>query len=85
MELVDFLARRGVILVGLDTPSVDLFHDRELQAHHAIYLHDMAILEGVVLGHVDPGTYQLIALPLPIRGGDASPVRAVLLREGEDS
>jgi kynurenine formamidase len=27
----------------------------------------------------EPGVYGLIALPLRIRGGDASPVRAVLL------
>jgi serine O-acetyltransferase len=32
----------------------------------------------VVLDDVPPGRYELIALPLPIVGGDASPVRAVL-------
>ncbi|MCY4643944.1 MAG: cyclase family protein [Bacteriovoracales bacterium] len=78
-ELVDFLAEKGVILVGLDTPSVDIFSDKVLEAHRAIHAHDMAILEGVNLEGVEPGLYQLIALPLPIRGGDASPVRAVLL------
>ena len=80
-ELVDFLAARGVVLVGLDTPSVDLFDDRELISHRAIYRHNMAILEGVVLKDVISGRYQLIALPLPIQDGDASPVRAILLRE----
>lgn len=79
-ELVDFLAAQGVVLVGLDTPSVDLFDDRELLSHGAIYRHDMAVLEGVVLRDVAVGFYQLIALPLPIEEGDASPVRAVLLR-----
>ena len=38
----------------------------------------MAILEGIVLDAVAAGDYELIALPLKIRGGDASPVRAVL-------
>ncbi len=38
-------------------------------------------LEGIILTHVKPGLYQLIALPLKIEGGDASPVRAVLLPE----
>ena len=78
-ELVDVLAEQGVILVGLDTPSVDPFSDQELLSHRAIYRHDMAILEGIVLTHVNPGLYQLIALPLPIQNGDASPVRAILL------
>ena len=38
----------------------------------------MSILEGLVLKDVPEGTYELIALPLPLVGFDASPVRAVL-------
>jgi arylformamidase len=38
----------------------------------------MRILEGLVLDDVSEGRYELIALPLPIVGGDASPVRAIL-------
>lgn len=78
-ELVDHLADQGVILVGLDTPSVDLFDDKALEAHTAIYRRDLCILEGVVLDGVAPGLYTLIALPLRIPGADASPVRAVLI------
>jgi arylformamidase len=80
-ELVVALARQGVVLVGLDTPSVDPFDDKVLQAHNAIARADMAILEGVVLGHVDPGLYTLVAFPLKLAGADASPVRAVLIRD----
>lgn len=79
-ELVDFLSQKQVILVGLDTPSVDLAEDRELCTHKRIHEKNMAILEGVVLNHVSEGVYQLIALPLKIQGADATPVRAVLLR-----
>lgn len=80
-ELVEHLNDRGVRLIGIDTPSVDLQNDKELACHNRIYNYDMAILEGVVLGQVPSGHYQLIALPLPIKDGDASPVRAVLLKE----
>jgi arylformamidase len=38
----------------------------------------MAVLEGLVLDHVEEGEYELIAPPLRIRGADASPVRALL-------
>ncbi|HYE02853.1 MAG TPA: cyclase family protein [Phycisphaerales bacterium] len=78
VELVDELARRGVVTIGIDTPSVDLFASKTLEAHRAMHAHDMAILEGLVLGDVPPGTYELIALPLRLLGFDASPVRAVL-------
>ncbi|HEX9986157.1 MAG TPA: cyclase family protein [Thermoanaerobaculia bacterium] len=77
-ELIHLLHQRGVVLVGLDTPSVDPFDSKALEAHNALAEHDMANLEGVVLTGVPEGEYELIALPLRIRGGDASPVRAVL-------
>jgi arylformamidase len=78
VELIDFLHERGVMTVGIDTPSVDLFESKDLPAHKAILRHNMSILEGLVLKDVPEGTYELIALPLPLVGFDASPVRAIL-------
>lgn len=80
-ELIHYLKKKSVVLVGIDTPSVDPATDKTLESHKAIFESDMAILEGIVLTHVEPGLYQLIALPLRIEGGDASPVRAILLPE----
>ena len=77
-ETVDLLHERGARLVGIDTPSVDLFAAKDLAAHARFLAHDMAILEGLVLAHVPEGEYELIALPLKLDGFDASPVRAVL-------
>lgn len=78
VELVDALAARGVITIGIDTPSVDLQESKDLQAHNAILKHGIAILEGLALREVAAGEYELIALPLRLEGFDASPVRAVL-------
>jgi len=77
-EVVDALGTTGVRLVGIDTPSVDLFDSKDLPAHQACLRNDMAILEGLVLDRVPEGTYELIALPLKLQGFDASPVRAIL-------
>jgi arylformamidase len=77
-ELVHALHERGVILAGIDTPSVDPFGSKELEAHQALAEHDMAPLEGLLLEGVPDGEYELIALPLRLRYADASPVRAVL-------
>lgn len=77
-ELAGLLAERGVLLVGLDTPSVDPFDSKALAAHHALAHGGVAILEGLVLDGVPEGVYELIALPLKLAGLDASPVRAVL-------
>lgn len=80
--LIEYLAERGCILVGIDTPSVDLYESKELLTHKTIQKCQMAILEGIDLGKVKPGIFELVAFPLKIEGGDASPVRALLLREG---
>jgi arylformamidase len=77
-ELVLSLHQQGVKLIGIDTPSVDLFDSRELPSHQAFLRCDMAVLEGLVLCDVPAGLYELIALPLRLEGFDASPVRAVL-------
>jgi arylformamidase len=77
-ELVEVLHRQGVRLIGIDTPSVDLFPSKDLPSHQAFLRHDLAILEGLRLEDVPEGFYELIALPLRLEGFDASPVRAVL-------
>lgn len=77
-DLARRLAEAGTLLAGVDTPSVDPFDSKTLDAHHALARGGVAILEGLVLDEVPPGLYELIALPLKVRGLDASPVRAVL-------
>lgn len=78
LRLIDFFAEQRVKLVGIDTPSVDLFGAAGLPVHRRFLKHDMALLEGLVLQDVPAGIYELIALPLKLVGFDGSPVRAVL-------
>jgi len=73
-----WLGARGVKLVGLDVPSVDHLTSKNLPIHHALDAAGLVILENLDLRAVAPGVYELIALPLKIRDGDGSPVRAVL-------
>lgn len=78
-ELVHYLSEKGVILVGIDTPSVDPQDSKALESHNAIADKDMAVLEGIVLDEVPEDVYTLVAPPLKLEAADASPVRAVLL------
>ena len=77
-ELIDALAARGCRLIGTDAPSIDPQTCTALRSHHAAHRAGMAILEGLVLDHITEGRYELIALPLPVTGIEATPVRAVL-------
>lgn len=72
------LVRAGIVLVGIDTPSIDHAESKDLSGHHVLCDGRIAILENVDLTAVPPGDYELIALPLRIQGGDSSPVRAIL-------
>lgn len=77
-EFFEFMAQNKVITVGIDGPSVDLFKDQTFPCHQLAYKYDMAILENLSLDKIPEGLYELIALPLKIKGFDASPVRAIL-------
>jgi arylformamidase len=75
---IERLAAAGVVLVGIDTPSLDPQESKTMDAHKAVRRHGLSILEGLVLDAVAPGDYELIALPLALAELDAAPVRAVL-------
>lgn len=80
-SLIEEWARAGVRLVGIDTPSIDPDDSKDLPSHAMVARYDLAILEGVDLSKVDEGLYTLIALPLRLEAADASPVRAILLKD----
>ncbi|MDQ0272492.1 arylformamidase [Cytobacillus purgationiresistens] len=83
-DIAPFLKDRGVRLIGVDVPSVDSLDSKEMEAHHALYHSGVHILENIMVDYVEPGDYELIALPLPLKNADGSPVRAVIRRLTEE-
>ena len=77
-ETMALLATKNVVLVGIDTPSVDPADSQSLLSHHQLLANHMRNLECLVLDDVPEGDYELIALPLKLMRADASPVRAIL-------
>jgi arylformamidase len=78
-DVPGYLTARGVILIGVDVPSVDALTSQDLPNHHALAAGGICILESLALARIPAGVYQLIALPLPLVGADGAPVRAVLI------
>lgn len=77
-QTVLHLAALGVVLIGLDTASIDPADSKTLDSHQIIRRTNLRVLENLVLDDVPEGDYELIALPLKLMTADASPVRAVL-------
>jgi len=77
-DVPDWLHEKGIILVGLDVPSVDSLDSKDLPNHKSLNRLGIAILESLDLQNISPGEYELIALPLRLDGADGSPVRAIL-------
>jgi arylformamidase len=72
------MAARGVLLVGIDSASIDPADSKALPSHQTVRRLGLRVLENLVLDDVPEGDYELIALPLKLVHADASPVRAVL-------
>ena len=61
--------------------SIDPEDAEDLPVHRALLSRGVALLEGLALSHVEPGDYGLVAVPLAFEALEASPVRAVLIRQ----
>ena len=64
--------------MGVDVPSIDPADSEELLAHRIALSRGLTVMENLDLSAVRAGSYEWIALPLPLEGVEASPVRAVL-------
>jgi kynurenine formamidase len=78
-EAAEYLVGKGTALVGCDTLAVDAAGSPENPAHHALLGNEVYVVEN--LKNLDrlPPFSLFLALPLKIRGGSGSPVRAVAL------
>jgi arylformamidase len=81
MPAAEACIRLGLCLVGITSLSVDRMGDEEYPVHRRLMGADILILEGIDLQGVPVGPYTLICLPLKIKEGEASPVRAVLVSQ----
>lgn len=74
----DWMVERGVELVGIDYLSIEGFDIPDAPTHKRLLRAGIPIVEGLDLFKVAAGRWQLVALPLRIRDGDAGLTRAAL-------
>lgn len=81
-EAARYLAELGVQTIGVDYLSVGGYKKDGPQTHQALLGAGIWVIEGLNLAQIEPGSYELLCLPLKIAGGDGAPARA-LLRKAE--
>ena len=81
-EAARYLASVGVQTVGINYLSVGGFAKDGLETHLALLGAGIWIIEGLDLSLIEPGTYELICLPLKIADSDGAPARAILRKTG---
>lgn len=74
-----WLVAHGMVCVGIDGPSVDPPEAGAGPAHRALLGGGVVIIEGLDLHQITPGPYELLCLPLKLRGADGAPARALLV------
>lgn len=79
LSAAEWCVERGITLLGNDYLSVEAYDTEDHRVHKTLLGGGVAILEGVDLEGVSPGSYELAAFPIHIPGSDGSPVRAVLI------
>ena len=65
-------------MVGIDSPSIDLGADSKFPVHHIFSKKGILIVENLAnLEKIRFPKFQLVVLPLKLKGATGSPVRAI--------
>lgn len=73
-------SKKEISLVGIDSPSIDVGKDEKFSVHHILLKKRIVILENLCnLDKIPKNNFNLIVLPLKLKGATGSPVRAVAI------
>jgi arylformamidase len=80
IEAAHFLADKKISVVGIDYIAIGNLNDWDnlIEVHETLLGKGVWVLEAIDLSKVEAGPCELICLPLRLKGGDASPARAIV-------
>ncbi len=82
-EAARYLVKKKIKTLGFDYFSVEKYDCDISETHYILLKENVIVIEGLDLRQIMPGDYEMVALPLKIRGCDGSPIRVVLSKEEE--
>jgi len=79
-DAAEYLAKKNVSAVGVDSPNPDLPDASDFPVHNTLLPKGILIIENLAnLGSIRRNPCRFVGLPLKIRGGTGSPIRAVAI------
>ncbi|MEK0337157.1 MAG: cyclase family protein [Nitrosopumilus sp.] len=81
ISAAQYLIERSIVLVGIDYTGIEASGSPGHPVHTKLLENEIVIVEGLNLADVNAGNYELIVLPLKLKGLDGSPSRAVLIKD----
>jgi len=82
-DAAQLLADAGVVLVGVDYISAEQFGAAAPRTHQILLGRGIPIVEGLDLRPVVAGDYDLIVLPLKVKGHEGAPARAIVRKRSQ--
>jgi arylformamidase len=82
-DAAHMIASIGMKCVGIDTPSIESYCG-DGDVHRKLLSWNCIIIELIDLSHIKEGDYEMVALPLRLKGLDGSPARVVLIERDGD-
>lgn len=75
-----WIVDRSMRLVGIDFLGIEARGSEGHPTHVTLLSNDVVIVEGLDLGEIEQGPYDLVVMPLRIVDGDGAPARAAVRR-----
>lgn len=79
-DCADWLVEKEIQLFGIDYLSIKQRGSSDNRPHTSLLEKDIPIIEGLSLGEIKEGEYELYCLPLKFIGIDGGPARAILVK-----
>jgi arylformamidase len=75
----EWVIARGIRLIGIDYLSIERFQEPGRVTHRSLLGAEVVLVEGLDLRGIKAGRYELICMPLKLRGCDGAPARVALI------
>lgn len=82
LDSVRWLIQRGIACLGIDASGIEKYKAESQPGHLLLFERGIPVIEELTnLGKITQPRVLFIGLPLPIRGADSCPIRAVALED----